>query len=48
MIHIKCLFFAASKDIVGNRQVMMECAEATTLAAFQKQLLDSYPDLKGL
>jgi hypothetical protein len=47
MIKIKCLFFAASKDIVGKKQVTIECEKDTSLVAFQKLLFQNYPELSG-
>ena len=43
---VKCLFFAGAKDIVGSREVMIECEEMT-LEEFKNLLLQKYPDLSG-
>lgn len=46
-MQIKTLFFASSRDIVGQRELRLDVAEGTTVALLLDRLVSDYPGLAG-
>src|SRR5437588_11260241 len=45
-VHVKLLFFASLKDIVGSRQLQLDVAPGATVADVLTSLETSYPRMK--
>lgn len=45
---INVLSFGVAKDIVGHRNIKVECNESTTVKTLKERLFADYPDLSRL
>src|SRR5438309_1444907 len=46
-IHVRVLFFGASRDAVGEAEINFELSSPTNAASALEQLLDAYPALRS-
>ncbi len=45
---INILSFGVAKEIVGQRNIRLECSDDMTVRALRERLFDDFPDLKRL